>query len=54
MPSIGYAEIFFKVYAVETKLDLGGYSQKRDVEKAMESHVLAKGELVGLYSRKTT
>jgi phosphatidylethanolamine-binding protein (PEBP) family uncharacterized protein len=45
---------FFKVYAVETKLDLGGNSQKRDVEKAMESHVLAKGELVGLYSRKTT
>jgi Raf kinase inhibitor-like YbhB/YbcL family protein len=53
-PPSGTHRYFFKVYALDTKLDLGGNSQKRDVEKAMESHVLAKGELVGLYSRKTT
>ncbi|MGD0451785.1 MAG: YbhB/YbcL family Raf kinase inhibitor-like protein [Candidatus Bathyarchaeia archaeon] len=42
---------FFKVYALDVELSLGINSRKKDVEKAMQGHILAKGELVGLYSR---
>jgi len=50
-PPSGTHRYFFKVYALDTKLCLKLDARKRDVEKAMENHVLAKGELVGLYSR---
>jgi Raf kinase inhibitor-like YbhB/YbcL family protein len=50
-PPYGTHRYFFKVYALDTKLGLNPYSQKEDVEKAMEGHVLAKGELLGLYRR---
>lgn len=42
---------FFKVYALDIMLDLDKNSDKKDVLNAMEGHVLAKGELVGLYKR---
>jgi Raf kinase inhibitor-like YbhB/YbcL family protein len=48
----GTHRYFFKVYALDTKLDLNPNSRKKDVEKAMKDHILAKGELVGLYSRR--
>jgi Raf kinase inhibitor-like YbhB/YbcL family protein len=51
-PPSGTHRYFFKVYALDTKLDLSPNSTKKDVEKAMKNHILAKGELVGLYSRK--
>jgi len=50
-PPYGTHRYFFKVYALDTKLDLSANSTKKDVEKAVESHVLAEGELVGLYRR---
>ena len=50
-PPSGTHRYFFKVYALDAELDLKFSSTKRDVEKAMEEHVLAEGELVGLYSR---
>jgi len=50
-PPSGTHRYFFKVYALNTKLGLKPDARKRDVEKAMENHVLAKGELMGLYSR---
>jgi Raf kinase inhibitor-like YbhB/YbcL family protein len=42
---------FFKLYALDTRLDLGPGARKEDVEKAMQGHVLAEAELVGLYAR---
>ena len=51
-PPSGTHRYFFKVYALDTKLDLDPNSRKEDVEKAMKNHILAKGELVGLYSRR--
>jgi Raf kinase inhibitor-like YbhB/YbcL family protein len=48
-PPSGTHRYFFKVYALDTKLDLSTNSRKKDVEKAMQNHVLAKGELIGLY-----
>ena len=51
-PPSGTHRYFFKVYALDTKLELKANStKKKDLEKAMQGHVLAKGELIGLYSR---
>ena len=50
-PPSGTHRYFFKVYALDTSLSLGANSRKKDVEVAMEGHVLAKGELIGLFSR---
>jgi len=50
-PPSGTHRYFFKVYALDTKLDLSPNSRKKDVEKAMQNRVLAKGELIGLYHR---
>jgi Raf kinase inhibitor-like YbhB/YbcL family protein len=51
-PPSGTHRYFFKVYALDTKLILSANSRKKDVEKAMQEHILAKGELVGRYSRR--
>jgi len=51
-PPSGTHRYFFKVYALDTELDLSPNARKEDLEKAMEGHILAKGELVGLYSRR--
>ena len=50
-PPWGTHRYFFKVYALDTKLSLNSNSNKKDVEKAMQGHILAKGELIGLYHR---
>lgn len=42
---------FFKVYALDTMLDIGEDSEKADLEKAMKGHVLAQATLVGTFSR---
>lgn len=51
-PPSGTHRYFFKVYALDTKLDLNPNSRKKNVEKAMKGHVLARGEIIGLYSRR--
>jgi phosphatidylethanolamine-binding protein (PEBP) family uncharacterized protein len=40
------------VYALDTRLNLDITSDKAALEKAMEGHILAKGELVGLYKKE--
>jgi Raf kinase inhibitor-like YbhB/YbcL family protein len=42
---------FFKLYALDTTLDLTASATKEDVEDAMDGHILAKGELMGMYGR---
>jgi len=42
---------FFKLYALDTKLDLKAGAAKEDVEKAMAGHTLEKTELMGKYNR---
>lgn len=42
---------FFKLYALDTILDLPNSSTKADLEKAMENHILDHAELIGLYKR---
>ena len=50
-PPSGTHRYFFKAYALDTELSLGIASKKKDVEKAIQGHIIAKGELMGLYSR---
>ena len=40
----------FKLYALDTKLDLLDKSTKADVEKAMEGHLLEQATLTGTYA----
>lgn len=42
---------FFKVYALDTMLDLAAGSTKAALENAMKGHILSQGELIGLYQR---
>ena len=41
---------FFKLYALDTKLNLKPGASKKDVERAMQGHILAQGEYMGRYS----
>ena len=40
----------FKLYALDSTLDLSGESSKADVEKAMESHIIEQATLEGTYA----
>ena len=51
-PPFGTHRYFFKAYALDTKLTLNPNSKKKDLEKAMQGHTLAQGELIGLYKRR--
>ena len=51
-PPIGRHRYFHKLYALDVVLPDLQLPTKAKLEKAMERHVLAKGELVGLYQRK--
>jgi len=43
---------FFKLYALDTTLTLPEGSTKAQVEKAMEGHIVATTQLMGLYERQ--
>lgn len=51
-PPSGVHRYFFKVFALDTVLTLKEGATKAELLQGMEGHVLAKGELVGRYSRK--
>jgi Raf kinase inhibitor-like YbhB/YbcL family protein len=51
-PPSGTHRYYFKIYALNTKLDLPTNSTKVQLLKAMESHILAEGELMGKYKRQ--
>ncbi len=42
---------FFKLYALDAKLNLKPGAAKSDVEQAMKGHILAQAELIGRYAR---
>jgi len=50
-PPSGTHRYFYVLYALDTDLNLPETSKRSDLEKAMEGHILAKSELVGLYTR---
>jgi len=42
---------FFKLYALDSRLDLKPGATKKELEKAMKGHILAEGRLMGTYRR---
>ena len=50
-PPGGTHRYFFKLYALDTTLEISGAS-KDQLLQAMQGHVLAQGELMGTFTRK--
>lgn len=50
-PPRGTHHYHFKAYALDTKLNLDKSTDKAGLEKAMQGHILAEGEIVGLYKK---
>jgi Raf kinase inhibitor-like YbhB/YbcL family protein len=42
---------FFKLYALDAKLNLKAGMSKKDVERAMKGHIVGQGEVMGKYGR---
>jgi Raf kinase inhibitor-like YbhB/YbcL family protein len=51
-PPSGTHRYFFKLYALDTMLDLGRNTTKAALEQAMKGHIKGQAELVGTYARK--
>ncbi|MFM9910297.1 MAG: YbhB/YbcL family Raf kinase inhibitor-like protein [Chitinophagaceae bacterium] len=51
-PPAGTHRYFFKIYALNSLIDLPGNATKLQLEKAMSEHIVAFGELIGLYRKK--
>src|SRR3989338_4818741 len=43
---------YFRLYALDTVLDISRNSQKKDIESAMKGQIIDRAELVGKYKRK--
>ncbi|MDD3629078.1 MAG: YbhB/YbcL family Raf kinase inhibitor-like protein [Candidatus Humimicrobiaceae bacterium] len=50
-PPYGTHRYFFKLFALDTTLDLDTSSRVADIEHKMEENIVAKAQLVGLYKR---
>ena len=50
-PPSGTHRYFFKLFALDTMLNLTSDARAQDLTKAMEGHVLAKGELMGVFKK---
>jgi len=50
-PPSGVHRYYFRVYALDTMLDLEGGITREDLDKAMEGHILGTGELMGKFER---
>ncbi len=51
-PPSGTHRYFFKIYALDSFLDLDKYATKAELESSMQGHILDQAQLVGLYKKK--
>ena len=51
-PPSGTHRYYFRVFALDRKLDLANGAKRSQLDAAMKGHVTAQGELMGRYSRK--
>jgi Raf kinase inhibitor-like YbhB/YbcL family protein len=51
-PPSGTHRYIFKLYALDTRLDVPTGASKSQVLRAMEGHILAQAELTGLYTKR--
>jgi Raf kinase inhibitor-like YbhB/YbcL family protein len=50
-PPSGTHRYFFRLYALDARLELGPEATRADVLKAIKGHILAEGRLTGKYAR---
>lgn len=50
-PPSGTHRYFFRLFALDVILGLPPGKTRRDIDRAMQGHIIASGELVGTYSR---
>src|SRR5262249_48817172 len=53
-PPRGVHRYFFRLYALNGKLELKSAATRADVLKAIEGRILAEGRLTGTYERRTS
>ena len=51
-PPSGTHRYFFKLYALDTTLNLPEGSAKKELERAMQGHIIAQAQLMGTYKRR--
>ena len=51
-PPSGTHRYYFKIYALDTILDLKAGAKRKEVDAAMKGHAIAEGQLMGRYSHK--
>ena len=51
-PPSGTHRYFFKIYALDKKIDIVPVADKPTLLKEMQGHILAKGQLMGKYKRQ--
>lgn len=51
-PPSGTHRYIFKIYALDCELDLPQNSNKKQIEQAIQNHLIDQAELLGLYSRQ--
>ena len=51
-PPSGTHRYFFKIYALDTKIDAVTIMDKKKLLDAMDGHILAEGQLMGKYKRQ--
>jgi Raf kinase inhibitor-like YbhB/YbcL family protein len=50
-PPSGIHHYYFRLYALDCKLTLDGGANKQEVTYAMQGHILAQTQLIGIFSR---
>ncbi len=51
-PPSGVHRYYFKLYALDTALNLPSSTTKKGLEQAMQGHILGQAELMGTYRRR--
>src|ERR1700736_3428362 len=51
-PPSGSHRYYFRIIALDKKLDLPSGAKRKELDKAMSGHVIAQGEYMGRYSHK--
>ena len=51
-PPSGTHRYFFKIFALDQKLELKAGAKRAELDSAMKGHIIAQGELMGRYTRE--
>lgn len=51
-PPSGTHRYFFKLYALDTQLNLASGATREDLERSMQGHIIEQAQLMGTYSQK--